>query len=195
MRCSRLMLLAGMAFVSGLASIVGATTVNLGMHAGKTYVYQDTPQTYAVARAEAVGLGGYLVSINDAAEQAWLETALAPIVPGEPRVSYIGLWNDGTFNWQWESGEALTYTNWRQFGEGGYLFPEPTQTPGEFVAVMYTNNPPIPLGRWADTFDSDLWPAIYELNPTGVIPEPVTMAGVFLGIAGVARYVRKRRTA
>ena len=34
------------------------------------------------------------------------------------------------------------------------------------------------------------------LEPTGgVIPEPLTMAGVLLGIAGVARYVRQRRAA
>jgi len=34
-----------------------------------------------------------------------------------------------------------------------------------------------------------------RLEPTGVIPEPLTMAGVFVGIGGVGQYVRRRRTA
>jgi hypothetical protein len=59
----------------------------------------------AEARAEAVG--GHLVTINDAAEEAWLEATF----PG-PNL-WIGL-NDaaseGTF--VWSSGQPVTYLNW-----------------------------------------------------------------------------------
>jgi len=59
----------------------------------------------AEARAEAVG--GHLVTINDAAEEAWLEGTFP-----QPNL-WIGL-NDvateGTF--VWASGEPVVYTNW-----------------------------------------------------------------------------------
>lgn len=51
--------------------------------------------------------GAYLVSINDAAEQQWLERVFSP------RMTLIGL-NDiaKEGEWRWHSGEPVTYTNW-----------------------------------------------------------------------------------
>ena len=64
------------------------------------------------ANAEAEAEGAYLVAINDAAEQKWLE-ALYP----EKAFFWIGLRvpEKGTA-WQWDSGEPLTYTNWGTAG-------------------------------------------------------------------------------
>lgn len=81
------------------------------------------------AEAEAVLLGGHLVSINSAEEQAFLE---ATFLAGHSRsnIYWIGL-NDvvseGTFIWS--SGEAVTYTNWAPW--------EPNDNiPGEDAVVM-----------------------------------------------------------
>jgi hypothetical protein len=61
-------------------------------------------------KVEAEGV--YLVAINDASEQQWLE-ALYP----EKAFFWIGLRvpEKGT-SWQWDSGEPLTYTNWGTTG-------------------------------------------------------------------------------
>ncbi|MFH0983563.1 MAG: lectin-like protein [Planctomycetota bacterium] len=60
------------------------------------------------AEAEAVALGGHLVTINDAAEQAWLDS-MWPVPPYDNL--HIGLRLIGG-EWQWVTGETLTYTNW-----------------------------------------------------------------------------------
>ena len=74
---------------------------------GNQYVLTASAKTWVQAQAEAESLGGNLVTINAAAEEAWLKQNF-----GDERF-WIGL-NDvaeeGTF--EWASGEALTYINW-----------------------------------------------------------------------------------
>ena len=75
--------------------------------------------------------GAYLVSINDAAEQQWLERVFSPYL------TLIGL-NDiaKEGEWRWHSGEPVTYTNWAPH--------EPHDTNrGEEDYVMWR-------GGWAD---------------------------------------------
>lgn len=51
--------------------------------------------------------GAYLVSINDEAEQKWLEKVFSPTP------TFIGLSDVAKEGeWQWHSGEPVTYTNW-----------------------------------------------------------------------------------
>ena len=65
-------------------------------------------QRWRSAQAQAAAEGAYLVAINDASEQNWLQAVFG----NEP--TWIGL-NDiaKEGQWQWDSGEPLTYTNWR----------------------------------------------------------------------------------
>lgn len=59
------------------------------------------------AISQASSEGAYLVSINDEAEQQWLERVFPP------HPTLIGLndiANEG--EWRWHSGEPVTYTNW-----------------------------------------------------------------------------------
>ena len=59
------------------------------------------------AISQASSEGAYLASINDEAEQQWLERVFPP------RPTLIGLndvANEG--EWRWHSGEPVTYTNW-----------------------------------------------------------------------------------
>jgi|ERR1035437_6957462 hypothetical protein len=69
--------------------------------------YLLSTNTWTKAEAEAVTSGGHLVTINDAAEQAWVYSTF-----GSNEV-WIGLTDrdvEGTF--QWVSGETSTYRNW-----------------------------------------------------------------------------------
>ena len=64
------------------------------------------------AKFKAEAEGAYLVAINDAAEQKWLE-ALYP----EKAFFWIGLRvPEKGASWQWDSGEPLTYANWGTTG-------------------------------------------------------------------------------
>ena len=60
------------------------------------------------ARTQAAAEGAYLVTINDEAEQKWLQAVFG----NQP--SWIGL-NDIAQDgeWRWDNGKPLTYTNWK----------------------------------------------------------------------------------
>ena len=99
------------------------------------------------AITQAAAEKAYLVTINDAAEQKWLEGLFA-----EKIFFWIGL-SDAVKEgqWQWDNGEPLTYTNWIShepdeqgtIGEGDY-------------AVMDSSSK-----RWLDISpESPFWKAV-----------------------------------
>jgi hypothetical protein len=62
------------------------------------------------AESKAVALGGHLVTINDAAEEAWLRTTF-----GSGTRYWIGFTDEAVEGtWVWASGEPVTYTHWNQ---------------------------------------------------------------------------------
>ena len=74
---------------------------------GNGYVLTGPVADITAARSAANSMGGYLVAINDAAEQAWLGANF-----GVGRF-WIGLSDEiteGTF--LWDSGEPFIYSNW-----------------------------------------------------------------------------------
>ena len=85
------------------------------------------------ARTQAAAEGAYLVTINDEAEQKWLQTVFGnqPIWIGLNDVATEG-------EWQWDNGEPLTYTNWE--------FQEPHDPNNEAEDYVILN----PSGKWAD---------------------------------------------
>ncbi len=94
-----------------------------------------------------MGLGGHLVTINDAAERAWLVTTF-----GSSPYYWIGF-NDIAVegSWVWVNGELTPYTNWA----GG----EPNNWwSGEDPAVMNW----ISRGLWNDAEDFGIWAGIAE---------------------------------
>jgi len=75
---------------------------------GSVY-YLLSPTTWTLSEATAISMGGHLVAINDAAEDAWVFSTFG----SDGKALWIGL-NDieteGTF--VWSSGEMASYRNW-----------------------------------------------------------------------------------
>ena len=96
------------------------------------------------AQRKAVEEGAHLVSINDEAEQQWLEV----IFTHKP--FWIGLTDmkkEG--EWQWDSGEPITYTNWTTHR----IFPDRlSDAEKDYVVVTFRE------GGWQSTGpESPLW--------------------------------------
>ena len=75
---------------------------------GGRYLLTDSTMTWEDAQTYAESLGGNLVTINNANEEAWLQSTF-----GTTEGFWIGI-NDRLVEGQfeWASGEAVTYTNW-----------------------------------------------------------------------------------
>ncbi|MBK9631960.1 MAG: hypothetical protein IPO62_13000 [Saprospiraceae bacterium] len=80
----------------------------IGNFDGHHYYLSNYGTNPSLAYGDAVAAGGYLVSINSAAENAWL----SPLVPGYITIGLNDLSVEGSF--EWHSGEPLTHTDWWQ---------------------------------------------------------------------------------
>jgi hypothetical protein len=122
----------------------------------------------------AVGLfGGHLVTINDAAEQAWLEGVF-----GTDTLYWIGMNDVHTEGiWEWVSGQGVTYTNWAPGEPNNYLGIEDH-------AVMNWGS-----GYWNDVA---IGSPFITVGIVEVVPEPSTMILLASGLIGLAGYGRKK---
>ncbi|MEW6157554.1 MAG: FG-GAP-like repeat-containing protein, partial [Verrucomicrobiota bacterium] len=115
---------------------------------GHVYFATSSSKTWVSAEAEAQGLGGHLVTINDAAENEWVRQNFNYL-----STVWIGF-NDqaaeGTF--VWASGESSDFTNW----QGG----EPNNSGDEDFASMYTS------GAWNDAGPGQSYFGVIEVSGT-----------------------------
>jgi len=125
--------------------VAGTTPNNLSFisRGDSTYVIVSGP-TWEEAEANAVKLGGHLVTINDADENQWLfETFRISGGQWNTLNNYWAGFNDLKQEgaWEWSSGEKSTYSNW---GDG-----EPNG-PDDFLV----------LGRYEDKWNDSTYEAV-----------------------------------
>lgn len=139
------------------------TLENAIVHNGSQYLLLDESLTWEAAQAEAEQLGGNLVTINNAAEDRWLQEAF-----GENQRFWMGLSDrqqEGIFTWA--SGEAVTYTNWAPNE------PNDWQGTQDFGLINFGSNK-----QWDDEHNYTTLQGIVEIkldnNPDAppTIPEP-----------------------
>jgi hypothetical protein len=145
------------------------------------YLLEDA--TWTASEAEAITLGGHLVTINDAEENAWvLGTFVTP-----PMGLWLGLTDqavEGTF--VWTSEEPVTYTNWLTGEPNNDLVNDPVN--GEDYGMMYGFD-----GLWNDTdnLGQDQVPLHGVVEVPFVVPEPAS--GLLLGAGLLALALHRRR--
>jgi hypothetical protein len=155
---------------------------------GNGHLYDTTPtgSSWTDAEAYAVSQGGHLVTIDDAAEMAFIQsTFLNGALGGE--TFWIGLtsptgdWTDPA-TWGWVSGSTSTYRNWRagqpDFGTGN-------NDRYAVVNFIHGNDP-----TWDNFPDSSFG------TPRGIFEVvPVPAAAWLLGPAlmGLVGFTRRRR--
>lgn len=157
---------------AGLAQAAPVLTYN----GSDYYLTTNTAGTWTASEAEAVGMGGHLVTINDAAEEAALRAAF-----GGQQIFWIGFTDqdvEGSF--VWISGEAVTFTHWN----GG----EPNNAGNEDYALLNWNTS---TGAWNDLANSGGNRGIIEVKHDNTVPEPGSVVLAGLALLGLA--ARRRR--
>ena len=121
----------------GNDQIFGDVSVPYFAYNGKFYLLSNAG-TWKEAQAQAVSLGGNLVTVNDAAENQFLVNTF-----GGTEGLWIGLTDEvteGTF--KWANGEAVTYTNWapgepnNAGGDQDYAYINFFQSPGKWDDIV-----------------------------------------------------------
>lgn len=161
-------------FASVASADIVTTLVNPAN--GNTY-HLLTESTWTAAQAEAITLGGNLITINDSAEQAWVFSSFGSF-GGTDRSLWIGL-NDISQegNFTWVSGETVSYTNWFP----GQPDSSPTGGDEDYVHMQRTGNlfgnTP---GTWNDLANSSAFfpqfGPIHGVVEITAVPEPSSLA-------------------
>ena len=147
--------------------------------------------TWTDAEATAQALGGDLVTVNDAAENAWVFDTFTPLLSTHPGSTiWLGIQDaghEGSFTWA--SGQTASYVNWSPG--------QPDNARGdENYGMMWT---PLSLpqspeywGQWNDLANSFPGIAGYGVVEVDSVPVPEP-AGAWLLAAGAAMLLCARR--
>ncbi|WP_036477316.1 LamG-like jellyroll fold domain-containing protein [Myxosarcina sp. GI1] len=114
------------------------TSTTYNRYDGKLYFLTEDKGSWTATQTDALSYDGNLVTINDADEQAWIESKFSSY--GEN--FWIGYTDkDSEGNFEWVSGETADYTNWNSG--------EPNNDGDEDYVNIY------PDGTWNDRENND----------------------------------------
>ena len=161
---------------------------------GHQYALTMEHSNWADAEAEAIAVGGHLVTINDPAEHQWLLDESNPLCssyaighPGEPwqNGSWIGFYYSGV-------GDLHSLDSWTWLtGEVGSDFLVPANSfygyDGIHMVITGTYHPE--YGMISNGPHVDLNPDYYLQGIIEVVPEPCTLSLLALG----GLFLRKRK--
>jgi hypothetical protein len=134
---------------------------------GHTYALTSSDLSWTAAEAEAVAAGGYLVTINDAAEEAWLQTTFGT------SAYWIGFSDEAVEGtWVWASGETVTYTDWASGEPNNYKGIE------DYAVINWEN------GGWNDLPVNSSDGARIGIIEVSAVPEPAVLLLLAPGVAG-----------
>ncbi|MCP3874997.1 MAG: hypothetical protein GY699_17820 [Desulfobacteraceae bacterium] len=174
---------------------VGAGIIHTANYNGHAYHLLDTDGTkwWHEAEAEAVSLGGHLVTIDDAGENQWVFNTFGPQaiayanannLPDRNNISlWIGLTDhlvEGSY--QWSSGDPIGYFNWAS-GQPQNGVPDE-----DFVGIV--------VSPWAPSKWHDIVGDTREIDlPFGIVEAPVPIPGaIWMLSSGLAVLIVTRRS-
>jgi Lectin C-type domain len=159
---------------AGFNTQAAVTTIGAPLYYGGHNYYLVGQGSWDDSETFAQSLGGHLVTINDAAENAWLTTNF--LLPNPTMNPWMGLNDaDGNGSWLWASGEAVSYVNWAP-GEPSLGF--------ERYGNIYQGTSSY-VGQWNNAPGDTVIYGIVE------VPEPSSLAIVSLVFLGLG--LRKAR--
>ena len=168
------------------ALAVFGTAVQAATANGPTISYMGhdytllTTDDWAASEAYAISQGGHLVSINDAAENTFINSTFSSAGSLWLGLERVGAGND-LADFAWTDGSASSFRNWANG--------EPNNYGGdENVVHMYTN------GTWNDLPGTSGYDgAKYGVMEVTAVPEPETYALMLAGLASMAFVARRRK--